>query len=170
MPFIKGFSVDFNAFLLNFYIICSINCLHDRTSRLFCLFRIILMPRKYLASLRLDNSNLEANFSLTVLIFSISYKNINISLIWAIITVFSLYVYIEGLLFRLLQSIFSNISYRYSCHWRADYFSPYKALFSLQTRPFSCLKPIGCWIYISSLIGALGKADLTSQWWISQLK
>jgi hypothetical protein len=81
MPFINGFSVDFNVFLLNFCIIYLINCLYNKRSRLFCLFRIILMPRKYLASSRLDNSNLEANFSLTLLIFSISYKNINILLI-----------------------------------------------------------------------------------------
>jgi hypothetical protein len=162
MPFINGFSVDFNAFLLNFCIIYLINCLYNKTRRLFCLFYIILMPRKYLASSKLDNSNLEANFSFIILIFSISYKNINISLIWVIMTVFSLYIYIEGLLFRLLQPMFSNLSCRYSCHWRADCFSPYKVLFSLQTRLFSCLKSIGCWIYISSLIEALGKADLTS--------
>jgi hypothetical protein len=81
MSFINGFSVDFNVFLLNFYIICLINYLCNKTTCLFYLFRIILMPRKYLASSRLDNSNLEANFSLTLLIFFISYKNINISLI-----------------------------------------------------------------------------------------
>jgi hypothetical protein len=81
MSFINGFSVDFNVFLLNFCIICLINCLFNKISRLFCLFYIILIPRKYLASSRLDNSNLEANFFLIILIFCISYKNINISLI-----------------------------------------------------------------------------------------
>jgi hypothetical protein len=81
MSFIIEFSVDFNAFLLNFCIIYLINCLYNKISRLFCLFYIILIPRKYLASSRLDDSNLEANFFLTVLIFSISYKNIKILLI-----------------------------------------------------------------------------------------
>lgn len=135
----------------------------------FCLSLIISIPRQYLTSPRLEICKSLFSLLYRLVISSNFLENTRISSIYvANITSLLLLIKIELSAGIGLKPSVASILVQWICHCLADCFSPYKALFSLQTRLGSLIYPVGCSIYRSVSISALGKADLTSHWCISQ--
>ena len=133
----------------------------------FCfLFLCISIPRKVSASPKFLSITLLFNRVYISCILWLDGDITRISSTWTIrIIGVSLFdMYIDWSSDKGFISNFDNISRRHISHSRTACFSPYKALFSLQTLSmlFGSSKPGGCWTYTSSIRLALGKADLTS--------